>query len=106
MKRLLFSVLILLLLSLSCGPKTGVIEIHDWNFGGMPKLMEWLRGRVESFEKTHPGIRVVRLRQPLEEHLAGERLAGHGSGQRANEKYRHAVQRPFPYQLYQRPQWC
>ena len=53
------STLILVLFAFSCGPRDNAIEIHDWNFGGMPKLMEWLRQRVDSFEKTHPGIRVV-----------------------------------------------
>ena len=59
MKQTIMLLPILLLFSLSCGPKTDVVEIHDWNFGGMPKLIEWLRQRVDSFEKTHPGIRVV-----------------------------------------------
>jgi len=44
---------------LSCGKKDDVIEINDWNFGGRPKLMTWLRQRVEQFNKTHPGVRVV-----------------------------------------------
>jgi len=36
-----------------------MVEIQDWNFGGRPRLMVWLRQRIESFEATHPGIKVV-----------------------------------------------
>jgi multiple sugar transport system substrate-binding protein len=59
MRHHILSVLFLALFSLSCGPKTGVVEIQDWNFGGLPNMIEWLRLRVDSFEKTHPGIKVV-----------------------------------------------
>jgi multiple sugar transport system substrate-binding protein len=55
----LHSLVLCALVALSCTPKSDVVEIHDWNFGGMPKMMEFLRERVESFERTHPGVRVV-----------------------------------------------
>ncbi len=51
--------LIVALFSLSCGRKSDVVDLQDWNFGGTPPLMEWLRQRVDSFEKTHPGIKVI-----------------------------------------------
>jgi ABC-type glycerol-3-phosphate transport system substrate-binding protein len=59
MKQKILTLLILAIFSLSCGRKSDVVELQDWNFGGTPPLMEWLRQRVDSFEKTHPGIKVV-----------------------------------------------
>jgi len=59
MKNKIFIAFLLCLILLSCGKKDDVVEIQDWNFGGMPKLMEWLRQRVNSFEKGRPGVRVV-----------------------------------------------
>lgn len=59
MKHNIVITLLLSLLLLSCNKKSNVVELNDWNFGGRPKAIEWLRQRVESFEKTHPGIRVV-----------------------------------------------
>lgn len=44
---------------LSCGKKSDDVELQDWNFGGTPNLISWLRARTDAFEKTHPGIRVV-----------------------------------------------
>lgn len=55
-------ILIAMLLSLSiisCGKKSDVVELQDWNFGGRPRLIEFLRERVYAFEKTHPGIKVA-----------------------------------------------
>jgi multiple sugar transport system substrate-binding protein len=57
-KTLTFAALLSVSL-LSCGKKDDVVELHDWNFGGRPALIEWLRERVYGFERTHPGIRVV-----------------------------------------------
>jgi len=51
--------LILSLSLFSCGKKSDGVELQDWNFGGRPRLIEFLRQRVSSFEKTHPGITVV-----------------------------------------------
>jgi len=59
MKQKILCTLLLPLMLLSCGKKSDVIEIQDWNFGGRPHLMVWLRQRVASFEQTHPGIKVV-----------------------------------------------
>lgn len=59
MKRISFVVLLLSLSILSCGKKSDVIELNDWNFGGRPRLIEFLRERVYSFEKTHPKIKVT-----------------------------------------------
>lgn len=44
---------------LSCGRKDDSVELHDWNFGGKPRMIEWLRHRIDAFEQTHRGIRVV-----------------------------------------------
>ncbi len=46
-------------LFLTCGKRSDVVELQDWNFGGRPALIEFLRQRVYSFERTHPGIKVV-----------------------------------------------
>jgi multiple sugar transport system substrate-binding protein len=46
-------------LFLSCGKKSDAVEIHNWNFGGRPKLIEFLRNRVTSFGEKHPGINVI-----------------------------------------------
>ena len=51
--------LVLPLLLLSCGKRSDVIEIQDWNFGGRPHMMVWLRQRAASFEQTHPGIKII-----------------------------------------------
>ncbi len=59
MKQKILIMLLLPLMLVSCGKKSDVIEIQDWNFGGRPHLMVWLRQRTESFEKTHPGIKIV-----------------------------------------------
>ncbi len=58
MKRQTFIVLLLSLSILSCGKKGDVVELQDWNFGGRPRLIEFLRERVYSFEKLHPKIKV------------------------------------------------
>ncbi len=59
MLRSLVIMLVLSLALLSCGKKTDVVEIQDWNFGGRPHLMVWLRQRAASFEQSHPGIKIV-----------------------------------------------
>jgi multiple sugar transport system substrate-binding protein len=59
MKQLSLPLVILLILAFSCARKSDVVEINDWNFGGMPKMIEYLRERVQSFERAHPGIRVI-----------------------------------------------
>lgn len=58
MRQTIFIALLLSISLLSCGKKSDGIELKDWNFGGRPQLIEFLRGRVISFEKTHPGIKV------------------------------------------------
>ncbi len=59
MRTRYFVPLMLSLSLLSCNKKSDGVELHDWNFGGRPRLIEFLRQRVHSFEKTHPGITVV-----------------------------------------------
>ncbi len=59
MRNRYFVPLLLSLSLLSCNKKSDGVELHDWNFGGRPRLIEFLRQRVYSFEKTHPGITVV-----------------------------------------------
>ncbi len=59
MLRTIMIMLVLSLSLLSCGKKSDVVEIQDWNFGGRPHLMVWLRQRAVSFEQTHPGIKII-----------------------------------------------
>lgn len=54
-----FLALLLSLGVLSCGKKDNAVEVHFWNFGGTPNFIEWVRQRVDSFNRTHPGIRVI-----------------------------------------------
>jgi multiple sugar transport system substrate-binding protein len=63
MKQTILTLLVLAGFSLSCGRKSDVVELQDWNFGGTPPLIEWLRQRVDSFEKTHPGIKVIQTQK-------------------------------------------
>lgn len=57
MKR--FGLLLLAFAALTCGRSHDGIELQLWNFGGLPKLIEWVRARTSSFEQLHPTIRVV-----------------------------------------------
>ncbi len=59
MKSKIIAVFLILLFFLSCGKKEEGIEINFWNFGGTPDFIVWVRERVDSFNQTHPGIRVV-----------------------------------------------
>jgi multiple sugar transport system substrate-binding protein len=59
MKSRLAVALIISLLSFSCAKQEDVVEIHYWNFGGTPPWIEMIRERVDSFNETHPGIKVV-----------------------------------------------
>lgn len=59
MRNRIFIAILLSLSFISCGKKSDVVELQDWNFGGRPRLIEFLRQRVYSFEKTHPGIKVA-----------------------------------------------
>ena len=59
MKHKTIGVLLLPLMLLSCGKKEDVVELQLWNFGGTPPMMEWVRGRVDAFNTTHTGVRVV-----------------------------------------------
>ncbi|MDP2885576.1 MAG: sugar ABC transporter substrate-binding protein [Ignavibacteria bacterium] len=59
MKRTAFIAFLLSISFFSCGKKSGVVELQNWNFGGRPKLIEFLRQRVYSFEKIHPAISVT-----------------------------------------------
>lgn len=54
----LLPALLLSAVLLSCGKTSDGVEIQNWNFGGRPNLMVWLRHRTASFEQTHPGFRV------------------------------------------------
>jgi multiple sugar transport system substrate-binding protein len=53
------AVLIFALLFLSCSRTSDVVEIQFWNFGGMPKFLEWVRKEVQIYNSTHPHVRVV-----------------------------------------------
>ncbi|TSA19160.1 sugar ABC transporter substrate-binding protein [bacterium] len=59
MKRITFIAILLSLSLFSCSKKSDIVELQNWNFGGRPKLIEFLRQRVYSFEKIHPGISVT-----------------------------------------------
>lgn len=51
--------LVLALTLLSCSKKSDDVVLQDWNFGGRPQMISFLRQRVEGFEKTHPKIKVI-----------------------------------------------
>lgn len=53
------AVLLMAFIALFCSPKSDVVEIHFWNFGGMPRFLEWIRKEVEVYNSTHPGVKVV-----------------------------------------------
>jgi len=59
MKKIVLLSALFTFLFLSCDKKSDAVEIHNWNFGGRPKLIEFLRNRVTSFEEKHPGINVI-----------------------------------------------
>ena len=59
MKHKLIPVLLIPIFLFSCAEKDDGIELQLWNFGGTPNMMEWVRARVDSFNATHPDIRVV-----------------------------------------------
>jgi multiple sugar transport system substrate-binding protein len=46
-------------LALSCNAPRDGVELQLWNFGGNPRMIEWVRTRVDSFNATHQGIHVV-----------------------------------------------
>ncbi|MFH0991473.1 MAG: sugar ABC transporter substrate-binding protein [bacterium] len=81
MRKILLFAFLLSLLIISCGKKSSGIELQDWNFGGRPRLIEWLRERVTLFEKTHPGIAVAQSNKSwnmIREILFAEFSAGSG----------------------------
>ena len=43
----------------SCGKKSDVVELQNWNFGGLPQQTAFLRERVAEFNRTHPGVEVT-----------------------------------------------
>jgi len=46
-------------LAISCTAPGDGVELQLWNFGGVPKMIEWVRTRVDSFNANHQGIRVI-----------------------------------------------
>jgi multiple sugar transport system substrate-binding protein len=44
---------------LSCSRTSDVLEIQFWNFGGMPKFLEWVRKEVQTYNAAHPHVKVV-----------------------------------------------
>lgn len=59
MNRTARILLLIPILFLSCGPRDTSTEIQFWNFGGTQSYLKWVRGRIDQFNRTHPGIRVV-----------------------------------------------
>jgi multiple sugar transport system substrate-binding protein len=59
MKHTLTAILLTGLFAFSCGGARDGVELQLWNFGGLPRMMEWSRTRADSFSITHPGIRVI-----------------------------------------------
>jgi multiple sugar transport system substrate-binding protein len=59
MKRTLTIAFVVTISILSCGKESNDVVLQDWNFGGRPRLIEFLRKRVSSFEQSHPGVKVV-----------------------------------------------
>jgi multiple sugar transport system substrate-binding protein len=58
-RSFLLSIFLLSITLSGCGKKDDRVELQDWNFGGSPRLIEWLRNRVNTFEKVTPRIKVV-----------------------------------------------
>ena len=59
MKHILTALLLTAVLSFSCSGPGANVELQLWNFGGSAKMMEWVRMWADSFNTTHPGIRVT-----------------------------------------------
>jgi multiple sugar transport system substrate-binding protein len=59
MRYLLHMFFLTAFLALSCGAPHDGVELQLWNFGGTPKMIEWSRARVDSFNTAHNGIRVI-----------------------------------------------
>jgi multiple sugar transport system substrate-binding protein len=59
MRHVLKMLFLTALLSISCGAPPDGVELQLWNFGGTPKMIEWVRARVDSFNASHNGIRVI-----------------------------------------------
>ena len=81
MKTRFVLISVLMLTLCSCGKKSDVVELNDWNFGGRPKLIEFLRDRVYAFEKLHPGIKVTQSSKSwnmIRELLYADFVAGAG----------------------------
>ena len=58
--RLKYAAVLFIALSfLSCSRTSDVVEIQFWNFGGMPKFLEWVRKEVQVYNSTHPKVKVV-----------------------------------------------
>lgn len=57
MKRLIL--LVVATVALSCNQKHNGVELQNWNFGGVPKMIEWVRMRGDSFQVLHPSVKVV-----------------------------------------------
>jgi len=53
------AVLLIAFVALSCSHRSDVVEIQFWNFGGMPKFLEWIRNEVQVYNSTHPKVKVV-----------------------------------------------
>jgi ABC-type glycerol-3-phosphate transport system substrate-binding protein len=53
------AVLFVALLFLSCSRTSDVVEIQFWNFGGMPKFLDWVRKEVQIYNAAHPKVKVV-----------------------------------------------
>ncbi|MBW7895197.1 MAG: sugar ABC transporter substrate-binding protein [Opitutaceae bacterium] len=59
MKSRILLALLLCLAVLACTKKSDVVELQNWNFGGLPQQTAFLRERVAEFNRTHPGIEVT-----------------------------------------------
>ena len=53
------ALLLVAFIALSCSRTSDVVEIEFWNFGGMPKFLEWVRKEVQVYNSTHPKVKVV-----------------------------------------------
>jgi multiple sugar transport system substrate-binding protein len=58
MRRIVLFALLCAVMGVSCGKKDDAVVLRDWNFGGKPRMIEWLRQRVDQFERSHPGVRI------------------------------------------------
>jgi multiple sugar transport system substrate-binding protein len=55
----LYVLTFLSLFALSCTRQRDTVELQNWNFGGLPRMIEWVRCRADTFSIIHPDVQIV-----------------------------------------------